>query len=267
MKSYVNLVRTNFQYPYASIERAVGTLGLRKTRVSHMDKDTLLVTWTPWSGSLSQITGEKHRKIGTWLVMENGYIPKINGIKYYAVGQNGFNGMGDHRADNSPSDRWKSFSVRYQRKQNKGYILVIGQFGHKDTRISMPINWPDQILNEIRMFTDRPIVYRPKPERGRLPVQLYTDMTIDEVTPLDVLISSAYAVVVYSSKAAIYAMLSGVPVIVTGQYSIVKHLCCNDIADIEEVKPVELEQFWYDLAYMQWSEEEIASGVPFRRFM
>lgn len=264
MKAY-SMLKHRDDYPWQSVYQGFHNMDYEVV-ARHIDAD-ILVTWLPWANTLHHSAGEFHKSQGKlWLVMENGYLPNIHGEKYYVVGTNGYNGNGLNTGINYHSDRWGSFNLEIKPWRESGEaILVIGQFGHQDTRYSMPQNWPDSVLTRLRKITDRPIIYRPKPTRPRLPSNSYPNVVIDSDVDLIEQFGNVHAIVTWNSPSiSSKALLEGVPIFIDAPNCIAKKLSAGDIIDIESPRKLSREQFFYNLAYSQWSKEEIENGMPFK---
>ena len=75
-------------------------------------------------------------------------------------------------------------------------------------------------------------------------------------------LQNAHCCVAYTSGSSLDAILDGVPVIPTSQYNFVWEISSHSINDIENPKLGEREQLLYNLAYAQWSVQEIQQGKP-----
>ena len=75
-------------------------------------------------------------------------------------------------------------------------------------------------------------------------------------------LQNAHCCVAYTSGSSLDAILDGVPVIPTSQYNFVWEISSHSISDIENPKLGEREQLLYNLAYAQWSVQEIQQGKP-----
>jgi len=260
-----NLIKHRDGYPWGEVQQGLRNAGCEFVS-QYIDAD-VLVTWLPWSNSSHHHAGEFHKSQDKlWIVMENGYIPHINGQRYYAVDVNGYNGNGLGMVIDHSSDRWDNFNLAIEPwKENGEAILVIGQFGHQDTRYSMSRDWPDDIITRLRKITDRPIIYRPKPIKSKFPQNSYANVNVDNTTPLMEQLDNAHAIVTWNSPSITNkALLKGIPVFIDAPNCIAKKLSAGSLLNIEDPKKLPREQFFYNLAYLQWSKEEIKQGLPFK---
>lgn len=107
--------------------------------------------------------------------------------------------------------------------------------------------WVLDVVDTLGRHTDRPIVVRWKAQAQRRP--LYVDL------------HDAWAVVVFSSNAAVEAIAAGVPVFVLAPWAATAQMGHGDLTQIESpVYPDQREPFLWALAQHQWSLKELASG-------
>lgn len=272
MRAFI-LMRDTESYPLAAVVAGVQALGYN-AHIGGVDRTInskdLLITWTPWRGSLSHRLGEQHKASGgQWVVMENGYIA---GVKepHYSIGLNGFNGFGDHRAENSAPDRWKSFGLEILPwRANGEHIAVFSQMGGHDLRFTHHPNWPDDVVSRLEGLSPRKVLYRPKPTRPRYFLKIHENVSVLESGNYEVesYLKGAWVAVVYNSKIAVESLRVGVPALFDSPCSILKSILQPGIESIENPAMPDREQFFYNLAYAQWSAAEIASGEPFKRIL
>ena len=68
----------------------------------------------------------------------------------------------------------------------------------------------------------------------------------------------------YNSNSTVEATIHGIPSFVKDKGSMTWGISSHDL-DIENPLRPERDQWFYDISYSQWSEQEISSGVPFRQ--
>lgn len=102
----------------------------------------------------------------------------------------------------------------------------------------------------------RPVVYRPKPSEGDVPpiAGLQTDRR-----PIGEAMASAYAVVTHHSNTAIDALLAGVPVHCATGAAAAFSVPMDAIADAPLLDG--REQFLHDVAWLQWTLDEMRDGT------
>ncbi len=273
-------IRQQDLYPWKSIQSGLESLGYQVKFGLHKPKDDdLLITWTPWKGTASHRQGELHKANGgKWIVFENGYIPDIHGVKYWAAGLNGYNGWGDHKVKDDPS-RWDKFCILdaswkpFDTTAIQNDALIIGQFGHRDTRYSMPKDWPDTIIN--RLLGDRlkprntfysavNFIYRPKPSRPVFPKNMEgLEISIQNTIGKD-LIRCFKCFTWNSPSVAVHSLLVGTPVHISSSNHILFDLGYQNNT---ELLIDNRQKIFEKLAWTQWSATEICQGKPFMHLL
>lgn len=153
----------------------------------------------------------------------------------------------------SPGDqrRFFRFDIPVQPWRSSGTHIVVcpnsptyfGLFG-MDAE-----TWLTDVRTTLARYTDRPIVVRWKRSEKPLAADLV----------------DAWAVVTYSSNAAVEAVLAGVPVFVLAPFAAASRMGLSDLSQIEHpIYPDGRWSFAASLASNQWTLEEIAGGVAWR---
>lgn len=111
-------------------------------------------------------------------------------------------------------------------------------------------DWLRGVLATLRQHTDRPIQVRWKKTAG---------------THIQGALEDAWAVVVFSSAAALDALIHGVPVFVLAPFAAGARMGLSDLSQIEApFYPDDREPFLWALAYQQWTFAEIMKGEAWR---
>ena len=151
------------------------------------------------------------------------------------------------------SDRFNKFGIKIKAPNFKGsYVLVCPSSAGIHDYLDKP-NWTNDIVEQIKRYTDRPIKIRHKP-RGR-----GTSGPSEATVPLSEDLKDAWVCVTSCSIAAIEAQCMGIPVI-CDEKSFAKEVGGQELADIENPYFVGCEDWLYSLAYQQFTPEEIANG-------
>lgn len=121
-------------------------------------------------------------------------------------------------------------------------------------RLGSAVDWTNNILTNLKQFTDRPIKLRlrPQPRSERTTINTFKDFVREDT----------FCVIGFSSNALVEAAMCDIPVIPLG-HSATKSLYQYVLSDIENVKPADsdLKQQWLNhLAYCQFTKEELLSG-------
>lgn len=234
----------NDLYPWKAARTGLEALGLQVIMGGDrvLDAD-VLVTWSPWNGSRRQALQFNYARASKpVIVMENGWLTPIKSVPYYQVAFNGWNGTGTFYEGSS--DRWYDWGVRQIPFTNRtgGHWVIIGQRGHPSDDRTAPPDWH---------ITVKPpgIEQTGAIRRGR-----------ESTRPLLQDLRGACQCHVWTSNAASWAILEGVPVIQHGPNLMVGALASRPGEPLfRGDTEMELDR----LAWAQWNSEEIASGRPF----
>jgi hypothetical protein len=160
-----------------------------------------------------------------------------------------------------PNDRMKKQGIKITRQRRGGNILLAG-LGPKGSQLYKyeHQDWDKRMVEEIRKYTDRPIVYRPKPSDHRAPEIDGTIYHHPLNTDLDAEFKNSWAVVTHHSNVGVEAVQRNLPMYT--QYGPAKQYSMPDLSHIEDVAydMPDREQFFSKLAYCNWSVNEIRNG-------
>lgn len=156
-------------------------------------------------------------------------------------------------------DRARQMGYKYKKFKPGSKILlvppsnkVMEMFGQPDPEV-----WVEDVIKELKKYTDRPIEVRLKPTR----TERVTSKPIQAALREDV-----HCLITYNSIAAVEALMEGKPALVLGQNaaSIVAE---NDIKNINNPKipnKDEMDAFMANLAYQQFTVNELRNGFAWR---
>ena len=195
---------------------------------------------------------------------------------------------------NSPPDRWLALKQRQKlevlpwRKQGKHILIPLQKNNDSVVQTMMDRygsmrNWLNRTIQDIRKYSDRPILIRPSAKTNplswadaeRLPnvsiSTTYKDNPSTDGTKftknieggpgLLTELAAAWAVVGYNTSTLFESITDGIPTVsldpdaLTGPCSIPIELIEDPPMDIER------EQWLYNMAYISWSMDEIQRGV------
>ncbi len=147
------------------------------------------------------------------------------------------------------------------RKEGR-HILVAGMSAKAAAAEGLRANsWEQQTIRRLRALTKRPIVYRPKPNWKA--ARAIEGSAFDRATPIEGLLRDCHAVVTHHSNVAVEALLAGVPVFC--DKGVASLLGSKGLASIEQpLMPEGREQWAHNLAWTQWSVDEMKQGLAFR---
>lgn len=241
-----------------------------------MDGDAVVIWSMLWSGRMAKNLGvyQHYRGHGKPVfVLEVGALRRDH---LWRVAMDHVNRRGYFGIMNNDDARAKKLGLQLQPWRHTGsHILVSLQRSDSGQWDSPEVAavWLDRVIEELRSVTSRPIVIRPHPRQvfrskwtdiavqtpSRLP-DTYDDYDFPDS------LSDAWAVINWSSNPGIIAAMSGVPVF-TGPDSLAAPVACQDLTMIENPSRPDRQQWLNDLAYCEWTVEEIAQGLPLARLM
>lgn len=170
--------------------------------------------------------------------------------KFYRITKNGYQHDG---RGSSTNERFDAFRKRIQPYRKHGeHVLVCPNsavyFGLHGMDVQQ---WLAETIATLRQHTDRPIRVRWKTDRGLRPIE--EDLV------------NAWAVVVFSSAAALDALIAGVPVFTLAPFAASYRMGSIDLSEIEKPAcPGGRGGFLANLAANQWSLQEILRGDAWR---
>ena len=200
----------------------------------------------------------------------------INRGTTWKVGLNGINRdayFGEQDNDRSRADHLGLVCKPW--RSNGDFILICGQHDKSLQWQGMPrmSNWFLETYDEIRKYTQRPIVFRPHPrcrldhiERGLKNVYRQEPNHIaNTYDSFDMGFDNVWATVSYSSNPGTHSCINGVPAFV-GPSSLAYDVG-NDIDflhDIENPMMPERQQWLNDYAHTEYTIEEISQGLALK---
>lgn len=180
-----------------------------------------------------------------WYYGDHGFFGRS---RFYRVTRNGYqhDGRGEY-----PADRFRHFGRWiYPWRRTGSHVLVCPNsavyFGLHGLDADV---WLRDVVATLRAHTDREIRVRFKGADG----------------PIGPDLIDAWAVVVFSSAAALDALIVGVPVFVLAPWAAPARMGLADLTQIERPSyPDDREPFLFSLAAHQWTLSEMVQGVAWR---
>lgn len=211
------------------------------------------------------ILQEKMRSYGKpSIIVDAGYFGrKKEGRGYHKVSVNYLHPQKYFQKVRHKSDRFNRFKLNVTPMRTNGHYIMLAGVGPKSSHFyNMKFqSWDEEAVAIIRKYTDRPIIYRAKPNWAHVYRKLDGTIWSEPHKPLESQLNKIWTVVTHHSNVAVDGILHGVPCFAEDGVPIVIGL--SDLSKIESPKIVSYEeqtQFLYDLAYTQWTMEQIANG-------
>ena len=248
-------------------------LGLEPVEGS-FDCETAVIWSVLWHGRMAgnQRVYNHYRNLG-----KNVFIIEVGTLKrgvLWKISFNNINRLGTFKNEkNLNKDRLKvlGLSLKQKRHLRPKKILIASQHARSEQWAGMPnmTTWVSDTVDEIRKYTDMPIVVRPHP-RHVYNLNL-KDVTLDRPKKIpgtydDFNIDYDYHCVInYNSGVAIQAAIDGTPVI-CDQSSLAWPMSTT-FDQIENPTLPDREDWFLKLCHTEWTVDEIAKGIPIQRLL
>lgn len=193
------------------------------------------------------------------LVGDKGYFAEYATKKYFRVSVDAQQPDKHLQLRPHPPDRFQSLNIPDLRPNNRGdYVLLCGIGPKQAERQGVAYGqWERETYKILHELTERKILVREKPKNPPIPgLPRSTHRTTAEA------IRGAYAVVCMTGNIGVDAILEGVPVIAkAGPGSVYYRAGLHSVQDIQPLDDKARLQALSDIAYWQWTPEEIKSGM------
>jgi hypothetical protein len=207
-------------------------------------EDWLLV-WNLKRGPEEKIAQEWERNGGTVIVVENGYLQKVDKT-YYAISVHGHNGSGwfpvgaEDRFTKLgiPMKPWGVYPV-------DGYRLICCQRGIGSALMHCPGGWSAELFNRYRRNST---AFKMRPHPGNFAPKV----------PLTDDLRGCVGVDIWSSAAGVQALVEG---------KAVKHSAPHWICEGGGSSDVGRQLALHRMSHAQWHHDEVATGEPFARII
>lgn len=239
-----------------------------------LGKDDAILMWNRYADNHA-IACRYEQAGGTVLVAENGYLgiggtsPKFDvhpsgpmPHHYYTVMKSWHNGGAEWPVGTVNRFHYLQVQIKPWRKPNVGkYILVCPNRSFGVPCRMMPEGWAERVKVALEKEFSLPVKIRAHPGNNAPKVPLSADLV------------DAALVVIWSSSAGVHALCEGIPVICEAPYWICKPGTINLRQAIEDDEAALQsavrcrEEALFEMAYAQWTCEEIERGDPFRMLL
>lgn len=230
----------------------------------HSGTGDVAVIWSVlWAGRMSgnrSVWNHYRNNNRPVIVLEIGAIKREVTWK---IGINGIN-LGSYFFGNGKnSDRRNNLGMNLHPWKTSGnHILICSQHDRSLQWTDNPSlkDWTRSMISEIRKYSNRPIKIRMHP---RCPYSFTFDNSVYKSTEKNILneFQNAWAVINYSSNPGIESIIHGIPAFV-GHKSLAAPVANLDISRIESPLRPDREQWFNDLAWTEWTTDEMVKGIP-----
>jgi hypothetical protein len=248
---------------FDAFERGLVSQGHTVTK--HSKNGDVAVIWSVlWSGRMreNQAIWNYYRKQNKpVIVLEIGGLVRETTWK---IGINGIN-QGSYFVPNGQDDTRKNqLGLNFKPWKNTGNeILICTQHDKSQQWDGNPSlkDWTTNIIKEIRQYSQRPIKIRPHPRCVVYPNIFDKNIIKSTEKTIEREFNTAWAVVNYSSNPGIESILNGVPAFVSNK-SLASPVGNLEFSNIENPNRPDRTQWLNDLAWTEWTIEEMVKGIP-----
>lgn len=241
-----------------------------------MDADVAVIWSVLWQGRMKPNQGvwEYYRNTGRPVM-----VLEVGGLRRgttWRVGINGVNGAAEFGSRGQDQQRADALGLELKPWTNKGDHIVIAtqHYNSQQWAGQPPVQqWIQDCVDQIRQHSSRPIIVRSHPRAAitlsipgvTLQAPNHINDTYDCYDFQEVL-DRAWAVINWNSNPGVESIINGVPAFV-GPTSLAVPVANLDFSQIETPRRPDRQQWLNDLAYTEWTVEEIALGLPLDRLI
>jgi hypothetical protein len=261
------LVRQRDGWPWEEIASGLRAIGIEPVfTTGPADAYEIVVTWNDY-GSRARTAEAARAKGALHLCLENG--PGLD-PRTVLIQVGGHNGPQFLRPSGG-GERAKTYLPRLEPWRVTSHhlsALICGQRGGGYSPLAMPREWPGETAIKLQEIGFRRISYRPHPERdARAVIPKGVPITYSG-NDLEYDLREVDLCVVFTSMAAIEAIMRGVPTIYCGPRHIASEVIRSGLKPFSlHSLMVDREAFFRKLAWNIWSLDELASGQAFRAYV
>lgn len=209
-----------------------------------------------------------HRAAGIqFLMLDKAYIRHRDPAnpsrwEYWRVSVNDHHPTAYLESHRFPSDRFDALGLEVAPWKTDGETIIIAGSSekyHAFYDLGDPNDYARDIVRMLREFTDRPIIYRPKPSwRGA--VEIEGARLSPPKEELSALLANAACLITHGSNACFEAMLAGVPSIILGN-AVARPISSTSLSEVENPLRLNRKSLLNGLAYHQYTLAEHRSGA------
>ena len=160
-------------------------------------------------------------------------------------------------------ERFQRFGLQVRKWRGRGeHIILAGMSAKSAESLGYESEeWETWAASEIRKYSDREIIYRPKPSWPD--AKGVPGAVMQRGSNLEHVLDNCHATVAHHSNVSVDGLLAGVPAFCWEGAAV--PMACQDLSRIEDPPmPDGREQWLANVAHSQWSVAEISSGDMWR---
>jgi len=241
-----------------------------------MHADVAVIWSVLWQGRMkpNQLIWDSYRNTKRPVI-----VLEVGGLRRghtWRVGLNGVNGQAQFGRANQGPERALQLGLKMRPWRADGnHIIITTQQYNSQQWAGMPSTeeWIRNTVDLVRQYSQRPIVLRIHPRSSivnHIPgvqIQQPTKLTSTyDCFDFHQSLERAWAVINWNSNPGIESVLAGIPAFV-GHTSLAAPVANLDWSKIEKPRMPDRQQWINDLAYTEWTVEEISQGLPLSRLL
>jgi hypothetical protein len=237
---------------------------------NYVECDIAVIMWSPrggWPERARAARAIRNLHGSNLLIVEN---PIFRGLaqRCFRVGFDHVHRAGKFFRKDMPDDRARAMGLKPAPwKEGDGAVFVAGQLPGDYSLDGLDISeWVVDVATHVERTTARPLIIRPHP------LDVYTNWHMIQSSlgvevsrePLQVDLARAGTWITLTSGSAIDAVIAGVPTICLNIHNFAWDASAHSLRGIEAPWRGERAQWLANLAYVQWTREEIEQGQCWR---
>lgn len=276
---FTNYGATNSKTIFDAFSEAAKNMGFSVV-FNTFDADVYVIWSVLWHGRMAEnktvwkYAKEHHKHV---IVLEVGGLVRN---KTFKVGLGGINNLAEFgNKENLIPGRSATLGLTLKPWTNIGEtILICGQHSKSEQWATHgdPVAWLKTLTNQLHALSNRPIIFRPHPRDRSWNIGLHirnVDIHVPSKIPntyddfdFDKDLAGAWAVVSPTSNPGLQSIINGVPAFVDAD-SLAWPVGNKSILNIENPNRPSRDLWFEQLCHTEWTEEEIARGVPLKRLI
>jgi hypothetical protein len=213
----------------------------------------------------------EYRRVGKKAIyVDLGYWDRVRGGKlsgYHKVSVNARHPTAYFQNRPFPHDRRRNLGIKIEPWKKGGKHILIAGMGAKAAAVEgfKPNQWEEAAVRELRKHTERDIIYRPKPS-WNAPTQIPGTIYSPREQPLEEVLKDCHATVSHHSNVCVDGLVAGIPAFCF--HGVASVMGPQDLSKIETPHyPDDREQWADNIAYTQWTPNEMALGMVWRHLL
>jgi hypothetical protein len=183
---------------------------------------------------------------------------------------------GEFANKDSSWEKWQRIStelgleLKPWKSQGEHILFLVQRDGGWGMKGIRPIDWARNKIQEVRKYSNLPIILRPHPGKvADLKSLVSKNVSISNSinVPITEDLKNAKAALVFNSSSGVASILEGVPLWVDDVSSSCWNVANKNLSTLNSPELFNRSQWIYDLAACHWSDEESSQGLVYEKFL